>query len=254
MDRSTPTRECVITTYTTKHSANPRLSSTAYWIAFGPHGPRAEPPAGEGRKVALYTTVAVGVSFIIFASMRMFANPAPHTMTREWQEASNEYLKVRSYPSTSHSCDAQPKLTHDYRAKDPTPSPVSRPRATRARARSSRLPRELNRSGGFTLLLERLDAPHGRRRSMYKTGTRWEEDVGGLSRWRCGADGGGFGLVYILYNDDNATPFLFESQTGHPPTSERDAPAPWTVNDMLSTYCCSCTSSFGAESTNHEAD
>lgn len=27
--------------------------------------------------------------------MRMFAKPAPHTMTREWQEASNEYLKVR---------------------------------------------------------------------------------------------------------------------------------------------------------------
>lgn len=138
-----------------KHSADPRLSSTAYWIAFGPHGPRAEPPAGEGRKVALYTAVAVGVSFIIFASMRMFANPAPHTMTREWQEASNEYLKVRSYPSTSRSYDAQTKLTRDYRAKEPTPSPVSRPRATRARARSSRLPRELNRSGGFTLLIER---------------------------------------------------------------------------------------------------
>lgn len=27
--------------------------------------------------------------------MRMFAKPPPHTMTREWQEASNEYLKVR---------------------------------------------------------------------------------------------------------------------------------------------------------------
>jgi len=66
---------------------------TAYWIAFGPHGPRSEPPANEGRKVALYTAVAVGVSFVIFAAMRSFAGPAPHTMTREWQEASNEYLK-----------------------------------------------------------------------------------------------------------------------------------------------------------------
>ncbi|OIW27813.1 cytochrome c oxidase subunit IV [Coniochaeta ligniaria NRRL 30616] len=65
----------------------------AYWIAFGPHGPRSEPPANEGRKVALYTAVAVGVSFVIFAAMRSFAGPAPHTMTREWQEASNEYLK-----------------------------------------------------------------------------------------------------------------------------------------------------------------
>lgn len=28
----------------------------------------------------------------------MFAKPAPHTMTREWQEAANEYLKVRQIP------------------------------------------------------------------------------------------------------------------------------------------------------------
>ena len=28
--------------------------------------------------------------------MRSFAKPAPHTMTKEWQEATNEYLKVRS--------------------------------------------------------------------------------------------------------------------------------------------------------------
>lgn len=27
--------------------------------------------------------------------MRMFAKPPPHTMTREWQEAANDYLKVR---------------------------------------------------------------------------------------------------------------------------------------------------------------
>lgn len=65
----------------------------AYWIAFGPHGPRALPPPGEGTKVTLYTVIGIGVSFVIFATMRMFAGPAPHTMTKEWQEASNEYLK-----------------------------------------------------------------------------------------------------------------------------------------------------------------
>jgi hypothetical protein len=45
-----------------------------------------------------------------------------------------------------------------------------------------------------------------------KTGTRWKEDVGGLSRWDGEAGQGETGLVYILYNDDNAAPFFFESQ------------------------------------------
>ncbi|KAK7921309.1 cytochrome c oxidase polypeptide 5 [Apiospora marii] len=65
----------------------------AYWIAFGAHGPRAAPPADEGRKVLLYTLIGVGASLAIFSTMRMFAKPAPSTMTKEYQEASNEYLK-----------------------------------------------------------------------------------------------------------------------------------------------------------------
>lgn len=68
--------------------------NAAYWIAFGPHGPRSLPPPGENQKVIIYTLIGVGVSFVIFASMRMFAKPAPSTMTKEWQEASNEFLKV----------------------------------------------------------------------------------------------------------------------------------------------------------------
>lgn len=76
----------------------PKLTQTspnaAYWIAFGPHGPRALPPPDEGKKVLLYTFIGLGVSFVVFAAMRMVANPAPHTMNKEWQEATNEYLKV----------------------------------------------------------------------------------------------------------------------------------------------------------------
>lgn len=67
----------------------------AYWIAFGPHGPRAEPPPDEGKRVALGTTIALVVSLIIFAGTRTFSRPAPKTMTKEWQEASNEYLKMQ---------------------------------------------------------------------------------------------------------------------------------------------------------------
>ncbi|KAL2265581.1 hypothetical protein VTJ83DRAFT_6681 [Remersonia thermophila] len=65
----------------------------AYWIAFGAHGPRSLPPPGEGKKVAIYTAIGLGVSFAIFGTMRAFAKPAPKTMTKEWQEATNEFLK-----------------------------------------------------------------------------------------------------------------------------------------------------------------
>ena len=71
-------------------------SIAAYWIAFGPHGPRAQDPPGEGKKVALYTFIGIAASLAIFAGLRTMAKPAPYTMTKEWQEATNEYLKVRT--------------------------------------------------------------------------------------------------------------------------------------------------------------
>lgn len=65
----------------------------AYWISFGPHGPRALPPPGEGKLVFLYTMYGIGISFVIFVIIRMFAGPAPSTMTKEYQEASEEFLR-----------------------------------------------------------------------------------------------------------------------------------------------------------------
>ena len=68
----------------------------AYWIAFGPHGPRSQPPKGESLKiffkVAQLCAVSVGVFYIIHA----FAKPQPKTMSKEWQEATNEYALVCS--------------------------------------------------------------------------------------------------------------------------------------------------------------
>ena len=66
----------------------------AYWIAFGPHGPRALPPPGEGTKVFAYTLIGVAVSAAIFGFARYFARAPPPTMNREYQEASDAYLKV----------------------------------------------------------------------------------------------------------------------------------------------------------------
>lgn len=67
----------------------------AYWIAFGPHGPRAEDPPGEGWQVLRIVVTALAASLVIFGGLRLVAKPPPHTMTKEWQEASNEQLKVR---------------------------------------------------------------------------------------------------------------------------------------------------------------
>ncbi|KAH6708025.1 cytochrome c oxidase polypeptide V [Verticillium dahliae] len=79
-------------TYSEKEELTP-IASTAYWIAFGPHGPRAADPAGEGSRVFFGTLAAVGASLAIFGVIRLFAKPPPPTMTKEWQEASNEVLK-----------------------------------------------------------------------------------------------------------------------------------------------------------------
>jgi hypothetical protein len=121
-------------------------SATAYWIAFGPHGPRAEDPAGTGSKIFWGVVSGVAASVAIFGAIRLAAKPAPHTMTKEWQEASNEILKVSSPLDECASQDAITGFTDMscvYRSKKPIPSLVSQPRATRVPARSSLLPRVL---------------------------------------------------------------------------------------------------------------
>ena len=75
---------------------------TAYWIAFGPHGPRAESPPGENTKVFTYTMLGVLASTVIFLVTHHMANEAPSTMTKEWQEATNEYFKVRTHRITTY--------------------------------------------------------------------------------------------------------------------------------------------------------
>lgn len=67
----------------------------AYWIAFGPHGPRALPPPGENTKIFAYTLIGIGAAAVLFGITRSFAREPPRTMSKEWQEATNEYLKVR---------------------------------------------------------------------------------------------------------------------------------------------------------------
>ncbi|KAH7411649.1 cytochrome c oxidase subunit IV-domain-containing protein [Phaeosphaeria sp. MPI-PUGE-AT-0046c] len=76
----------------------------AYYIAFGPHGPRRPAPPDEGRNVFLLSAGVIAAAFAIFTFSRMFASPIrPRTMTKEWQEASEEYLKSQgSEPITGY--------------------------------------------------------------------------------------------------------------------------------------------------------
>jgi hypothetical protein len=46
-----------------------------------------------------YTAVGVAVSFAMFAAIRSLSKGSPRTMTQEYQEATNELLKVRCCPN-----------------------------------------------------------------------------------------------------------------------------------------------------------
>ncbi|EGW32342.1 cytochrome-c oxidase subunit VA [Spathaspora passalidarum NRRL Y-27907] len=69
----------------------------AYYISFGSWGPR-KPMYNPGDKSKIFWTVTgtVVASIIAFIGIRSLAAPPPHTNTREWQEASDEYLKSKN--------------------------------------------------------------------------------------------------------------------------------------------------------------
>lgn len=93
--------------------------SIAYWIAFGPHGPRAMDPPGSGARVAWGVAIGLAASVGIFGVIRFFAKPVPYTMSQEYQEQSNEFLIVSRARNILIS--SQPRLTH------PLPEPKIRP-------------------------------------------------------------------------------------------------------------------------------
>ncbi|KAI0647499.1 cytochrome c oxidase subunit IV-domain-containing protein [Trametes meyenii] len=63
----------------------------AYYVAFGPHGPRAPVnPPGAKAKIALSVTGLIVSAGVIFYAIRASAPAPPRTITKEWEEASNE--------------------------------------------------------------------------------------------------------------------------------------------------------------------
>jgi len=75
------------------HELTTQEKKAAYWIAFGPHGPRAEDAPGEGFSLLKWTTIVVALSMGAFYIVHHFARPPPKTMSKEWQEATDKYLK-----------------------------------------------------------------------------------------------------------------------------------------------------------------
>ncbi|GAA5861656.1 hypothetical protein JCM1840_005222 [Sporobolomyces johnsonii] len=81
----------------------------AYYVAFGPHGPR-EPIQAEAGKTVAGVAAAVAVAGLIFYLIRKGGAETPKTISKEWQEASNEYLKEqKSDPFTGVSSEGYKK-------------------------------------------------------------------------------------------------------------------------------------------------
>lgn len=63
----------------------------------------------------LYTMLGVAAAGVIFAVTRAFARPPPSTLNKEWQEATNEYVKVSI---ASQAWTAHP-MAKDAQIEDP---------------------------------------------------------------------------------------------------------------------------------------
>jgi hypothetical protein len=98
-------------------------------------------------KIFMYVMAAIGATGVIFGAARFFARGQPATMTKEYQEASNEYLKVckpheihrgprvrRAYMRNHDIKKCDTNNTSHHRASTSSPSLVSHPRATSAPA------------------------------------------------------------------------------------------------------------------------
>ncbi|KAF8329846.1 cytochrome c oxidase subunit IV-domain-containing protein [Cantharellus anzutake] len=69
----------------------------AYYVAFGPHGPRTPTnPPGTSVKIAVSVAGAIAAATVLWTFSRAYAPPPPKTLSKEWQEASNEYAREQN--------------------------------------------------------------------------------------------------------------------------------------------------------------
>ncbi|TIB39010.1 hypothetical protein E3P86_01316 [Wallemia ichthyophaga] len=69
----------------------------AYFISFGSHGPRkALVEEGGNTKVFVGVVASLAATAALYFGIRSFAAPPPQTMSKEWQEASTEYMREQN--------------------------------------------------------------------------------------------------------------------------------------------------------------
>ncbi|SPC64877.1 probable cytochrome-c oxidase chain V precursor [Ustilago sp. UG-2017b] len=79
----------------------------AYFVSFGPHGPRKPITAsGQGAKTLAGVAALLGVTTVVYYLMRANGGAPVKTMTKEWQEASNQIaIKQKQNPITGISSE-----------------------------------------------------------------------------------------------------------------------------------------------------
>lgn len=82
----------------------------AWYISYGAWGPRRPVhPKGEAGKITAGVIGGLVLSIGIFLTIRASAPEAPKTMNREWQEASDDYLKSKNANPWSDYSQVQSK-------------------------------------------------------------------------------------------------------------------------------------------------
>ncbi|KAB5595746.1 Cytochrome C oxidase, subunit IV/COX5b [Ceratobasidium theobromae] len=79
----------------------------AYFVAFGPHGPRSPvTPPGQTMKVITGTLALVGVATAAYGIIRSYGGAPPKTLTKEYQQSMNERaLEQKMNPITGISSE-----------------------------------------------------------------------------------------------------------------------------------------------------
>lgn len=77
----------------------------AYYISFGEWGPRKPLHApGEAQFIVMTVAGCMVASMVIYLGITSFGAKGPSTLNREWQDASDEYLKSKNAnPFTGYS-------------------------------------------------------------------------------------------------------------------------------------------------------
>ncbi len=78
----------------------------AWYISYGAWGPRTPiHKPGDVKFIILGTLAGLAAALALFASVRTFGGEEPKTLSREWQEETNKYLKSKNAEPFSGGVD-----------------------------------------------------------------------------------------------------------------------------------------------------